>query len=58
MPATSQQGFSCAACILATGAVDLLCSFADGAACASTVGSERLGPTMAAKTVALLFVPD
>ena len=49
MPATSQQGFSCAACIRATGAVDLLCTFADGAARASRVGSERLSPTMTAK---------
>src|SRR5207245_8942477 len=48
MPATSQQGFSCAACIRATGAVDLLCTFTDGVACASTVGSERLSTTMTA----------
>src|SRR5438876_9467756 len=57
MPATSQQGFPCAACIRATGAVGLLCTFADGAACASTVGSERLSPTMTAKAnVADFFV--
>src|SRR5690348_4535284 len=48
MPATSQQSFSCAACIRATGAVDLLCTFADGA-CATRVGSERFSTTITAK---------
>src|SRR5438876_12406775 len=56
MPATSQQGFSCAACILAPGAVGLLCTFAGGAACASRVGSERFSTTMTAKAVADFFV--
>jgi len=49
MPATSQQGFSCEAGIRATGAVDLLCTFADGAACATRVGSERFSTTITAK---------
>src|SRR5438876_6770880 len=57
MPATSQQGFTCAACILATGAVGLLCTFAGGAACASRVAGERFSTTMTAKaTVADFFV--
>src|SRR5437870_8264562 len=56
MPATSQQGFSCAACIRATGAVDLSCTFTDGVACASTVGSERLSTTMTAKANVADFV--
>src|SRR5437667_3801901 len=57
MPATSQQGFSCAACIRATGAVGLLCPFAGGAACARRVAGERFSTTMTAKaTVADFFV--
>src|SRR5438128_5578670 len=56
MPATSQQGFTCAACILATGAVGLLCTFAGGAACASRVAGERFSTTMTAKDVADFFV--
>src|SRR5436190_2837081 len=56
MPATSQQGFTCAACILATGAVGLLCTFAGGAACASRVAGERFSTTMTAKAVADSFV--
>src|SRR5437016_290928 len=57
MPATSQQGFSCAACILATGAVGLLCTFVGGAACASRVAGERFSTTMTAKAkVADFFV--
>src|SRR6266496_3609951 len=56
MPATSQQGFTCAACILATGAVGLLCTFAGGAACASRVAGERFSNTMTAKDVADFFV--
>src|ERR1700757_1205711 len=55
MPATSQQGFSCAACIRATGAVDLLCTFADGA-CATRVGSERFSTTITAKANVVDFL--
>src|SRR5207245_392158 len=55
MPATSQQGFSCATCIRATGAVDLLCTFADGAACASRVGTERFSITMTEKANVVVF---
>src|SRR5437660_1848075 len=58
MPTTSQQGFSCAACILATGAVGLLCTFADGAACASRVAGERFSTTMTAKAVADFVITD
>src|SRR5437667_4099456 len=55
MPATSQQGFSCEACIRATGAVDLLCTFADGAPCANRVGTERFSITMTEKANVVVF---
>jgi len=46
---------ACATGIHAIGAVDLLCTFADGAACASRVESERFSTTMTAKANVLDF---